>query len=119
MTTYRGGELVLVPFPFADQSTLKKRPALVLKRISSKTLPPLIIIAMITSRIEGEQIAGDCVLDHWQEAGLVSISKVRLAKLVTVEERIVLKRLGTLHPKDLTAVKRSVHNFFKTVFENV
>lgn len=115
MTGYKVGDLVLIPFPFTDQSAVKKRPALILKRISPKTLPTLIIIAMITSRIEGENIAGDCVIEHWQEAGLVSISKVRLAKLVTVEEKLVLKRLGTLHPKDIALLGRSARDFFKTV----
>jgi len=29
MTDYNFGEIVLVPFPFTDQSTVKKRPAVI------------------------------------------------------------------------------------------
>ena len=29
MTTYNFGDVVLVPFPFSDQSVIKKRPAIV------------------------------------------------------------------------------------------
>jgi mRNA interferase MazF len=32
MTEYNFGDIVLVPFPFTDQSTVKKRPAVIVSR---------------------------------------------------------------------------------------
>ena len=49
MTGCKAGDLALVPFPFTDLKTTKKRPALVLAVIPSKILPTLYIVAMVTS----------------------------------------------------------------------
>lgn len=46
MPTYRGGEIVLVTFPFVDKAGAKKRPALVLRDTGDAD----IIVARITSQ---------------------------------------------------------------------
>jgi mRNA interferase MazF len=44
--TYEFGEVVLVPFPFTNQSTQKKRPAIVISSSEyNATRPDLILIA--------------------------------------------------------------------------
>jgi mRNA interferase MazF len=45
MTAYEFGDVVLVPFPFTDQSTTKRRPAVVVScafSLSDRPLPPLL-----------------------------------------------------------------------------
>ena len=37
MTTYKRGEIVLLPFPYTDQSGLKRRPALILSTTACNT----------------------------------------------------------------------------------
>ncbi|MBI4412089.1 MAG: type II toxin-antitoxin system PemK/MazF family toxin [Deltaproteobacteria bacterium] len=106
MINCRPADIVLVPFPFADLSTTKRRPALVLTTVSSEKLPPLSVIAMITSQIESEKIQGDFILKNWHEAGLIHPSKVRLAKIVSVEGGIILEKLGTLQKQDWKGVKK-------------
>ena len=108
MTAFEAGDIVLVPFPFTDLETAKKRPALALAWVTSKTLPSLAIVAMVTSQIESETIVGDYLLKDWKGAGLFHPSKVRLAKVVSVEEKIVEKKLGTLVKKDAEGVKKEL-----------
>ena len=112
MTGYRPGQIVLVPFPFTDLRTIKKRPALVLASISSRSFPSLVIAAMITSEHETEVLVGDYVLTRWQEAGLLYPSKVRLAKLVSLEQQLVVKELGKLHIEDQAGVAQQVKKIF-------
>ena len=104
MTGCEAGEIVLVPFPFADLQTTKQRPALVLRSIASPALPELVVIAMITSRTAATEITGDCPLRDFEEAGLLKASKVRLAKLVTIEHGLIRRRLGLLSTEDRRAV---------------
>jgi len=112
MTGCKAGDLVLVPFPFTDLKTTKKRPALVLAVIPSKILPTLFIVAMVTSQITGERIQGDHDILSWKESGLLHPSKLRLAKLVSLEEDLIQKKLGTLPREDRKNVAREIQNIF-------
>lgn len=103
MISCEAGDIVLVPFPFADLQTTKQRPALVLQVVRAQALPELLLIAMITSRTDSPEIAGDSAIRAWKGAGLLKASKVRLAKLVTVEHTLVRKKLGVLRASDRRA----------------
>lgn len=49
MTGYEFGDVVLVPFPFTDQSAVKKRPAVVISSDAyHRERPDLIIMAITT-----------------------------------------------------------------------
>ena len=108
------GDLVLVPFPFTNLKTTKKRPALVLSIVPSQILPTLVIVAMITSQLEGERITGDYDLRSWKEAGLLHPSKLRLAKLVSLEEGLIQKKLGVLSKEDRKNVAKHIQKIFKS-----
>ncbi len=112
MTSYKSSDIILIPFPFTDLETSKKRPALVLSIVSGKKLPPLLVTAMITSQLESEKLPGDILLKDWEKAGLIHPSKLRLSKIVTVEEKIILKKLGILSTQDEKTVKASFRKVF-------
>lgn len=105
-------DLVLVPFPFSDLSTKKKRPALVLTHLDGVKDSKLVICAMVTSNIESPMISGDIVMQDWQKAGLPLASKIRLAKLVSLEENLIIKRIGKLTKTDQNGIKKEFHKLF-------
>lgn len=111
MTDSRVGDLVLVPFPFADLSTSRKRPALILARIPFGP-GALYVVAMVTSRVDSEKIPGDLLIEKWREAGLLHPSKVRLSKLVSLEEELLLKKLGSLPRESFATVGRHLKKVF-------
>lgn len=116
MTGFSPGDVVVVPFPFTDLETTKKRPALVLSSVETRHFPPLVTLAMITSQMESETIRGDTPITHWQEAGLIHNSKVRLAKLVTVDKGLIQKKLGSLSKKDRVPLKKEFRKVFSGWF---
>jgi mRNA interferase MazF len=113
MTACEPGDLVLVPFPFTDLKTTKKRPALVLAVVPSSILPVLFVVAMVTSQMAGEKIAGDCDIRSWKEAGLLHPSKLRLAKIVSLEEDLIQKKLGQLQKEDWKNAAKDFRKLFK------
>ncbi len=83
MTNYERGNIILVPFPFSDQTTTKKRPAVVISADSYNGISPDIIIMAITSRTE--QIFNiECFIEDWQNAGLLKPSTMKPA-ISTIE----------------------------------
>src|SRR5438270_13036050 len=91
------GDVVLVPFPFADLTGQKIRPAVI---VSSDPQGPELILAFITSVLtnrstrgaEVELLRGDA---EFPVAGLKADSLIRLDKLVTLSRGVISRRLGT------------------------
>ncbi|MHB8744753.1 MAG: type II toxin-antitoxin system PemK/MazF family toxin [Sulfuricaulis sp.] len=51
MTSFEFGDVVLVPFPFTDQSAAKKRPAIVVSSQTYNSERPDVIIMAVTSQL--------------------------------------------------------------------
>lgn len=105
-------DIVLVPFPFTSLTILKKRPALVLAITRPTKLPEHLVVAMITSQVEGVSFPNDVLLKEWGKADLPKPSLVRLSKVVTLEENMIQKVIGKLAKKD----ELSVRSEFKRLF---
>ena len=105
MTIYERGNIILVPFPFSDQSAIKKRPAIVISSDDYNESSPDIIIMAITSRTEQAIYIGECFIENWQDAGLLRPSTTKPA-ISTIEKSLILKKLGRLSPSDLIAIDK-------------
>jgi mRNA interferase MazF len=57
-TSYRRGDVVLVPFPFTDLSSAKQRPALVVSTDAFNAIRDDVLVAAITSQVPA-QLAAD------------------------------------------------------------
>lgn len=108
------GDVALVRFPFTELATEKKRPALVLARTARSPRNRLATVAMITSQVEALSLAGDVVVAEWEAAGLLHPSLLRLAKVATIDEDLIDKRIGRLAEPDL----ESAGVAFRLVFES-
>jgi mRNA interferase MazF len=94
MTVYEFGNILLVDFPHSDLEQAKRRPALVILDIGDAD----VLLAPITTRERTGP--GDIKIQDWQEAGLLMESWARLAKVASLEKRIVIRRLGRLSGPD-------------------
>ena len=99
------GDVVLVPFPFTSQRASKKRPAIVVSnRVYSTARPDLIVMA-VTSQLRPDPRSGDVLIRDWQAAGLLKPSVVKPV-FATLEQRLVLRRLGALD--DDAALRKAI-----------
>ena len=104
MTGYEFGDLVLVPFPFTDQSTSKRRPAVVVSSNAYHRERPDLIILAVTSQARPATGIGEAAVVKWKEAGLLKPSVLKPV-LATIERSLVLRKRGTLEEEDRRALR--------------
>ena len=114
MTTF---DVVLVPFPFSDLSATKQRPCLVLAETRPPRLPPLYVVAMLTSNLRGTRFPHDVVLSDWQAASLPKPTLARLSKLVSIERPVIRRQLGRLGSADQASVRQTFGELFRRLFQ--
>jgi mRNA interferase MazF len=109
MTTYRRGEVVLVPFDFTNRSGIKWRPAVVISGDRYNRQTPDLVIASITGNLQAIPHPGDHALVDWRAAGLLRPSLAQ-TKLATVEASLVGRKLGRLSRADLAAFEQGLRD---------
>lgn len=101
-------------FPFDDLSGSKVRPAVCL----TDPIGPHdhVILAFITSRIAGELLPTDLIIDatmtDFSETGLRVSSTLQLHRLMTVGKSVIRRELGTLTPMQQNMVDERLHLLF-------
>ncbi len=98
-------DVVVVPFPFTDRRAAKRRPALIVSSANFNQAHEQSILAMITSA--GSDWPSDVAIQDWREAGLNVPCKVRF-KLFTLNDTLIVRKLGTLSKRDGEAVKKAL-----------
>jgi mRNA interferase MazF len=85
-TTYRRGDVVLVPFPFTDLTGTKQRPAVVISSDAFNAGHADVVLAAITSRVPTTLSPDEIAISSSDlgPSGLLKPSVVRTAKLITI-----------------------------------
>jgi mRNA interferase MazF len=107
MTDCSFGDVVLVPFPFTDQTSAKRRPAVVISSDAYHRERPDLILMAVTSQQRPASSVGEASLLHWSEAGLAKPSVLKPV-LTTVERGLVIRKLGKLHTEDLAQLRSAL-----------
>jgi mRNA interferase MazF len=106
MQSIRFGAVILVPFPFTDQTTSKPRPAVVVSSHAYNSQKGDLILMPITSQLHANAFAEVAVSD-WRGANLLKPSAVKPV-LATLEQSLVIRVLGTLVSRDAGALRQAL-----------
>ena len=99
-------DVLVVPFPFIDRAAEKRRPAVALSRAPVNQATGHTVCAMITSA-ENAPWPHDVRIADLATAGLPAASVIRL-KWFTIDNRLILRRAGTLAARDRRALMQVV-----------
>ena len=101
------GVIVLVPFPFTNQAAVKRRPAVVVSNFAYSNVRPDVIVMAVTSQVRANPALGEVLVVDWQAAGLLKPSAIKPI-FATLEQSLVLRRLGMLDPSDQASLRAGI-----------
>ncbi len=108
---YSFGDIVLVPFPFTDQSASKKRPAVVVSSNAYHQARPDLVIMAVTSQLRPSAHFGEVMVQDWKAAGLLKPSAIKPV-ITTIEQSLVIRAMGKLAQSDEAALRRAITSIF-------
>jgi mRNA interferase MazF len=94
------GDIILIPFPFAELTQLKARPAIVIAETADKYHD--IIVAAVSSVIPATLTKNEFIITPAIENGLRVNSVVKADRIVTAKAESIIAKLGKLSAKDCT-----------------
>jgi mRNA interferase MazF len=102
MTEYSRGDVVLVSFVFADETGIKRRPAVIISSNIYHQQRQEAIISAITSRVD-RILVGDYLISDWREVGLLFPS-VATGIIRTIKQGMIAQKLGAMPQPDMEAM---------------
>lgn len=108
MGSFAVGDVVVVAFPYADFSRLKKRPAIVVSKAESNN----VILCQVTSKAATSKRVLSLIDTDFSQGGLSLISYARLDKLFTVEPSVITGHVGSLHDNAINNIRSHIRQLF-------
>jgi mRNA interferase MazF len=98
------GDVVVVPFPFSDLSSSKRRPALVVTDLKGDDL----ILCQITTRDRGDGYSIPLTQADFASGNLRHDCNIRPNRLFTADSNIIAYRAGKVSQQKITKVVEEV-----------
>lgn len=94
------GDIVVLPFPFSDLSSAKRRPALVVSALEGDD----VILCQITSRSQADHYSIQLGESDFLSGALKQLSNIRPNRLFTADSAIVLYTAGRVSESKIQEV---------------
>lgn len=107
----RTGDIILVPFPFAELTNKKVRPSVVIAQTKDKHRD--IIVSAISSVVSENLTENEIVIVPSSVNTLRAISVIKVDRIVTVKREDIIAPLGKLTESELSVFKQK----FKALVE--
>lgn len=98
-------DIILIPIPFTDLTSQKKRPAVIISNDSYNETHEDIVVVALTSNVEPRDFTIILTGNDLEEGTLKVTSMIRADKIYTLNKSIVLKTFGKVKPDILSKIK--------------
>lgn len=103
------GDIVVVPFPFSDLSTAKKRPAYIAADLEGDDL----ILIQVTSKSIKDEYSIQLEDADFIEGKLNQLSNIRPNRVFTADKKIILYKVGHLKSDKVSIITDKILEIFK------
>jgi mRNA interferase MazF len=102
------GDILLVPIPFTDLSSQKRRPVIVVSNDSfNRKTNDFVVVAMTSNPVEAEY-SFTVTSSDLKKGTLNHPGKVRVDKIYTISKSIVVKTFGRVDGKVLERIRKEL-----------
>ncbi len=106
--TYKQGDIILIPIPFTDLSSSKKRPVVVISNDQYNSLFEDIIVVAVTSNLASVRFSIPISNSDLDEGVLKVSSLVRPDKIYTLHKGIAVRKFGRVSGKMVGEIKSAI-----------
>jgi mRNA interferase MazF len=110
----RQRDIVLIPIPFTDLTSQKKRPAVIISSDSYNESNEDVIVVALTSNIEQREFSIILNNEDLENGVLKVTSMIRVDKIYTLNNSIIIKTLGRVKPNILLKIKEALSKLTET-----
>ena len=107
-TVFNQGEILVVPFPFSDLTSVRQRPVLVLSKKDYNEKCEDIVTCGITSNLKDTMCSILIDDSNLIEGKLPAKSRIKFDKLFTLDKSIVIKKVARLDKVSFEKVRRGI-----------
>lgn len=110
---HKQGDILLIPIPFTDLSSSKRRPVLVISNNDYNSKADDIIVVAITSNLLSKGYSIIITDDDLTDGSLKVDSSIRADKIYTLCQNIVIKRFGKVNEDIIKKVQNKINELIK------
>ena len=99
------GEIVLIPIPFTDLSSQKRRPVIVISNDAYNRKTSDIVVVAMTSNPAAVDYGFPVTSSDLEKGSLNRPGQVRVDKIYTLSQSIVVKTFGRVNPATMDRIR--------------
>lgn len=104
------GDIVLIPIPFTDLSSQKRRPVIVISNDAYNSKTTDVIVVALTSNPESVDYSFAITASDLEKGALNRPSRVRADKIYTLSQSIVVKTFGRVNSATLDRIRQTLQD---------
>lgn len=97
-------ELLLVPFPFSDQSGRKVRPVIVISNNEFNKSSDEVIVIGVTSNILKDKYTIHLTNNNLDEGKLFTKCSIKIENLLKLDKELIIKKIGKINQETLKSI---------------
>jgi mRNA interferase MazF len=109
-TMPKQGDILLIPIPFTDLASQKRRPVIVISNDQYNRKTSGMIVVAMTSNPQLTDYSLSITSSDLVEGALNRPGKIRVDKIYTLSQAIVAKTFGQVDDKTLSRIRRRLAN---------
>ncbi|MFQ6121281.1 MAG: type II toxin-antitoxin system PemK/MazF family toxin [Methanosarcinales archaeon] len=110
---YKQRDILLIPIPFTDLKSIRKRPVVVISNDSYNDKTDDIIVVGLTSNITSKEFSILISNDDLEEGTLKYQSQIRVDRIYSISQSIVVKRFGKLNKETFEKIINILQKLIK------